>query len=333
MARYPEVFWLFTILFPLVIMLIWRYFSGIKGLHTFGGEWRFNSLREIYLVKWFFSSFGFLVFIIASILALAGFPGQGIKEPFKPSGHDIIYVIDISRSMLAEDALPSRLEKAKAIIRSISDGLEAGESGTGNRYGLVVFRGAGSRILPLTEDRGGLYGVLEIITPDFMSSPGTDISSGLNAALESFVPGSESGRHVVLFSDGEDLDGDPGVVLNRFREERIDFNVIGLGGAEGAFIPLGNGEKVTDNSGRDIVTKLDERFLRLLAQQGGGSFLEGEDSRLLEHLFSKFQNFESAKSPGFIHIETEMFRIYLLIALAGLTIYQISGIIRRRENI
>ena len=142
--------------------------------------------------------------------------------------------------------------------------------------------------------------------------PGTDIAAGLEAAQDSFVSGSETGRHVILLTDGEDLQGDPGVILNRFRENNIGFTVIGLGTGKGSPIPLADGGTVLNAAGTEVISRLDVPALEQMALQGGGSYLSGEDSRLLETVFSGI----SPSEPGtdYIQIETEQFRLYLIIA-------------------
>ncbi len=329
MGRFPEVFWLFLLFIPILIIFLWRYRAGMRTVKALGGLWRYPLLRESFMVKWFFSSLGFFVFISGIIFSIAGIAGPVKMEPFQPSGYDVIYVIDISRSMLARDEQNSRLVKAKSIIHSISDGLATGEMNLdSSRYGLVVFRGLGSRLFPLSEDKGGLYGILEALSPDFMSSPGTNIAAGLQTALESFVSGSETSRHIILFTDGEELEGDTGAVLNRFREKRVDFTIVGLGSIDGAFIPLSDGGRVTDSEGRDVITRMNPRVLERLAEQGGGVYLDGDDSRLLEQLLNRFSSISPREDGGFIQVETDLYRLYLLIALAGLFIYMGARVLK-----
>ena len=316
MVRYPEVFWLFLLLIPLMVLFFWWFRRGSTAVRRLGGLWRHRSFYDIYVVKWFFSTLGFILFFTGAVLALAGFPGAVKKEPFIATGWDTVFVVDISRSMLAQDELPSRMDRARGLVRTLTDSLDSG------RFGLVVFRGAGSRLFPLSEDRNGLASALEAVSPDLMSAPGTNLADGLSAAMDSFVAGGETSRRIILLTDGEEWSGDAGDAAKRIREERVKLTVIGLGTPAGAYIPLPDGSRLKDGYGREVLTRMNEHSLRRLAEQAGGTYLRGDNPELLSLILEDFSSETLNQGGGFLYVETERFRIFVLMALLGLLIHK-----------
>ena len=326
-ARYPEVFWFFLLVIPFAVLFLWNYRTGKNAVTKLGGIWQKNRLIDVFVVKWFFSFLGLGIFIVFIILSMAGFPGKTKREPYAAEGWDTVFVMDISRSMYARDALPSRLDRAKNLIMGITDSLDTG------RFGLVVFRGGGSQLFPLSEDKVGLINFLSFITPDVMTSPGTNIAAGLEAAFDSFVTGMETNRRIILLSDGGELSGDVNLVLNNFRDRGITLIVIGVGTAEGTSIPLPDGTTIKDAAGRDVISRLNERSLQRLAEMAGGKYYPADDQRLLSHIMNDYHILSPAEGGGFIEVETEGFRIYVILALCGLVLYLGARLGRWKETI
>ena len=214
---YPEVLWLLVLFVPLLFLSHRRYLTGRRDVTAAGGSWRASLLKDIFVVKWFFSTLGLVLFLAAVTLALAGLPGKNRRVPFRPLGQDVVFVLDVSRSMTAADESPSRLGRAVSIIHGISEGLGEG------RFGLVVFRGMGVKLFPLSEDRGGLFSLLGAVDPDVLSAPGTNIADGLETALGTFVEGSQTEQSIILFTDGEGLSGYPAPVLKKIRPGKFAF--------------------------------------------------------------------------------------------------------------
>jgi Ca-activated chloride channel family protein len=218
------------------------------------------------------------------LLALA-VAGVGLARPqsgFRlvtttTSGADVVFVLDLSYSMGARDVAPDRLGAARREIRTMLDILE------GSPMGLVVFAGEGKLISPLSTDREGLASLVESVRPEDAGRPGSDIEDGLALAARFIRRPGERPRAVVLVSDGENLTGDPRMGAQEVRRAGARLFVLGMGGTEGAAIPIVDstgavlGEK-RDPAGEPVRTKLDETLLRDLARRGGGRYERADGS-------------------------------------------------------
>src|SRR5262249_28526087 len=157
------------------------------------------------------------------VVALAR-PQWGEKlQVYKGRGIDIVIALDASKSMLATDVAPNRLARAKTEIAALLDNLST------NRVGIVAFAGDAQVMCPLTPDVEAAKLFLDIIDPDNMPKPGTNIEKAVAAAASLFDPGTESSRAVVLVTDGETLDGDPTAALRLAHEAGIRIFAVGVG--------------------------------------------------------------------------------------------------------
>jgi Ca-activated chloride channel family protein len=180
-------------------------------------------------------------------------------------------VLDLSRSMNAADAGPSRLTVAK---RLVSDVLAAAP---GHRIGLVVFGGSAFLQLPFTTNYAAFQRFLDAASTDDLGDPATDLSNALTAAATIFEHEGERGyQTVLLLSDGEGGPGDPGPVLTRLRKAGVPVVAVGIGSDEGAPVPADSSEAPEqwhrDNVGRVVLSRLEEGDLRRAARETNGSY-------------------------------------------------------------
>ncbi len=268
---YPESFWLFI---PLVLLIIPAYFNYRKGHRLLGklaGQWRFDRISQIYLVRTLIYWSTVLLFFIFSILALAGISWTKEAVRDESDGLDIIFAVDISRSMLASDVSPDRLGRAGELISSITAGYPSG------RFGLVVFKGEGEVIVPLTEDRIIMETAVNSLSPAMFTAPGTNLAKGINRALTAFPEGSPGKKMIILISDGEALSGNARTAARECSIQGIEFIVIGAGTAEGAMIYNADGSVVSDSEGQAVVTKLDLAELTGIAESASGRYYDLSD--------------------------------------------------------
>ncbi len=282
MIRYPEVFWLFLVLLPYLIISLIRYRTGKRDLKALGGKWREARLLDLYTVKWFFSFLFFSLFIVFTILALSGFQtgsGETGEESNPSSGDlDIVFTVDVSRSMLCGDILPSRLERSAVVIGGLIEHLDR------SKYGITVFKGESVRIIPLTEDIESIHNFLGSLDTELLTSPGSNIENGINGAINSFTKGEERRRVIILFSDGEPLSGNIQKAAERAKQEEIVIYTVGAGTSPGGTIPLADGTLVTDNSGNIVVTRLEKASLEAAAGITGGEFFMLSDPAIYNKL-------------------------------------------------
>jgi Ca-activated chloride channel family protein len=206
-------------------------------------------------------------------LALAQ-PQCGSKsELTKRQGIDVVVALDASKSMLARDVQPSRLERAKLELTTLLDELK------GDRVGLIVFAGDAFIQSPLTSDYSAVKLFLRAVDPEQMPQGGTNVGAALRLSKEVLTNADRGAKErvVVLLSDGEDLFGEVDEALRELKETGVQVLTVGVGSESGEPIPLYNkrGEFVDykkDASGETVITRLDRTGLTAIAEATGGEF-------------------------------------------------------------
>jgi Ca-activated chloride channel family protein len=312
----PRFLWLLLAVLPLGALGVFSFNRGARDLLRMAGRWRFPRLKDVYLFKNFFSSLLFLLFYVSAVLALADFRWGELLEEETRRGREIVFLLDISRSMLAADTAPSRLERAKAAIRTLAARLEQ------PRFALVAFKGAGVKLVPLTEDAYALDMFLTHLGPEILTAPGSDLQLGLDAALASFSDDPGRYRAILLFTDGEFLSGNPAAAADKAERAGVPVLVAALGTEEGAEIRTPGGELVLDQRGAPVITRLKLAPLQKLARQsGGGLFRLGEGGEAeAEMLATLGKLWQAELSPGFLRVKRERYRYFLLLAVGLLTL-------------
>ena len=228
-------------------------------------------------------------------------------------GRDILVALDCSKSMLANDVLPSRLERAKLVIEDLIRGA------AGDRVGLLAFAGEAEVVAPLTTDYDTLLDTLAQTGPDSISRGGTDIAAAIRSAIFAFGHSNHL-RALVLFSDGEELDEDSQSAAAEAARENIRIFTVGFGTTSGSTIPQVDGRPLRDRQGNVIVTRLDETLLRRLAELTQGTYFHLESNASIE-LQSALQSLErSSLDQRSITIPIERFQLPLALGLALLTL-------------
>ncbi len=210
----------------------------------------------------------FLLFLAATALIVVALarPYWGLRIlPFSGSGRDIMIVLDVSRSMLADDLKPSRLEHAKWLLRELI------MATPGDRYGIVAFAGEAFLQCPLTADRNSLFLYLDELGPESVPVGGTHIERALREALAAFAAAEGGHRAVLLVTDGDELSGDSQGVVEELVRRRLPLFAVGLGDPAGSGlvpVPSADGKARTllrDRQGELVVSRLNEASLRSLA--------------------------------------------------------------------
>ncbi len=199
------------------------------------------------------------------------------EEEVQQQGIDILIVLDVSRSMLAEDAKPNRLERAKQYIQDLIEELG------GDRVGLITAAGSGALACPLTVDYGALRLSLEQVGPQQAARGGSLLGDALRVAGSSFTDQIKDYKAVILFSDGEDHGSYPLEAARKlFEEQGIRVFTVGLGDEEeGARIPIGeSGQRYLMYEGQEVWSRLDSRALREMALAAGGAYIPAGTANL-----------------------------------------------------
>lgn len=216
----------------------------------------------------------FLVGFTFLIVSLTN-PKMGTKlETVKRQGVDIVFALDVSKSMLAEDIAPNRLEKAKQIISKIIDKLGS------DRIGIIIYAGNSYPLLPITTDHGAAKMFLQSANPDMVSSQGTAINEAIILANTYYDNDEQTNRFLFIISDGEDHQEDASSAIELTTKNGIKTYTIGVGNPEkGAPIPLKSNGVIEgykkDSKGEVVLTKMSEETLKEIADKGNGKYVLG----------------------------------------------------------
>lgn len=219
----------------------------------------------------------FLLGLSGLIIGLVN-PKIGTKlETVKREGVDIVFAIDVSKSMLAEDIAPNRIEKAKRLVSEIINQLAS------DRIGIIAYAGKAFPQLPITTDYGAAKMFLQSMNTDMLSSQGTAINEAIELATTFYDDDEQTNRVLFIISDGEDHS--EGTTLNSVEdavEEGIRIYTIGVGKSKGAPIPLKrNGileSLKKDSQGEVVITKLNEEILVDISDEGNGRYIDGSNT-------------------------------------------------------
>ncbi len=219
-----------------------------------------------------------LLAVTALLVSLAR-PLFGHREiKVERPGVDLMIALDISKSMLAEDAVTNRLHAAKSAILRLLD------RPSGDRVGLIAFAGEAFLMTPITQDHQAVVRSLEALTTTATSKPGSDIAAALKLAVQSFDPKQQSGKAIVLISDGEELQGDAIVAAREVATKGISIFTVGVGSTTGARIadrtPPRNNDRpqfdvkyAKNEFGQEVISRLNERVLQQVAVSGRGFYV------------------------------------------------------------
>ena len=236
------------------------------------------------------------------VLALAR-PQWGFHwEEVRRKGLDLMVVLDTSRSMMASDIKPTRLQQAKWGVRDLLRNLR------GDRVGLVPFAGASILQCPLTIDYAAFTMTLDDVYSGIIPRGGTALAQALRTAIAAFPADGAADRVVLLVTDGEDHEGDPLALLPELKEKNIRVYTIGIGTLEGEMVPAGDGQGAyfKDRQGQIVKTALKEDVLQKLALGTGGTYVRSAPGDTgLERVFN-----ESINSLKRSEQETRTAKIY-----------------------
>ncbi len=204
-------------------------------------------------------------------------PKIGTKlETVKRSGVDIVFAVDVSKSMLAEDVAPNRLDKAKQLVTQIINNLAS------DRVGIIAYAGKAFPQLPITTDYASAKMFLQNMNTDMLSSQGTAINEAIELAKTYYDDEEQTNRVLIIISDGEDHSDIATNVAEEAGEEGIRIFTIGVGDEKGGPIPIKRNGVVLnykkDNQGETVITRLNEDTLKEIAEEANGAYINGKNT-------------------------------------------------------
>lgn len=260
---------------PLVIVLFWWVLRWKKKTtKKIGDEKLVQQLTSSYSPKNFLFKFLFLAVALAAIIAgAANLQKPGAMEQVQRKGVDVVIAMDVSKSMLADDIKPNRLERARQMVYKLMDKLPD------DRIALVLFAGRAYMQMPLTTDHSAARMFVQQANPDVVPAQGTVLTEALRMSNTAFNSKERKFKSIILISDGEDHD--PGAVplAQQLAQDGVMINTVGVGSPEGSPIldPVTNDYK-KDQAGNTVISKLNEPELQQLAAATKGVYIRLADT-------------------------------------------------------
>lgn len=268
----PAAFWLLTLVPVSIVFLVWAFRARQRALERFASQSLIQRLTEsVRPVARRWKAVLIILTVLLSTLALTR-PRWGFQwHEVKRSGVDVFVLLDVSKSMLAEDVRPNRLAQAKYAVQDLLEKLR------GDRIGLVAFAGTAFVQCPLTIDYEAFRLTLKDAEPRIIPRGGTAIGAAIRTALKGFEAGEGRDRAIVLITDGEETESDALAAADEAAREGVKVYAIGVGTAEGELIPVREDGKpmefLKDRDGKVIKSRLDEETLKQLALKTGGIYV------------------------------------------------------------
>ncbi len=287
--QHKDLYWLMVgaLLLSILFVNVLRWKK--ETVKRMGDERLVKALIKDYFGRLFFLKFIFLLiaFIVGVIAVMNPRQAAGGENTVR-KGIDVVIALDVSKSMLATDYAPSRLEKAKQFLQKLFDKMPD------DRIALIFFAGKAYMQMPLTADNGAAKLFVSSAAPDAIPQQGTVISDALEMSTKAFNPADKKFKSVILISDGEDHDANALSMAEELSKQGIMINTVGIGSPEGATIPdTITGENKKDEAGNVIISKLNEAGLKEIAITTNGIYLHLEESdRAVAQVMSQLSQIE-----------------------------------------
>lgn len=321
----PSLLWLLAVVPVLVALLVVVRIMRRRSLARFGNpallkelmpevaEWRVRLKTSLQITA-----------LVLLILAAAR-PQFGSKlREERARGVEMMLVVDVSNSMLAEDLAPNRLDRTRYAIDRLFASLSQ------ERVGMVVFAGEAKVQLPITSDYRMARSFAKRLSPDLVAVQGTDLAEALSLATLSFSDREHTGRAMILITDGEAHDEGAVEAARRAAEQGIHIFVIGIGTPEGAPVRV-SGEFIRDESGEMVVTKLNEKLLQEVAEAGKGGYIRATNAAFgLDEIVREIEKLEQGELSA-LRFEEYNEQFVWLVALA-LALLLLDTLILGRRN-
>jgi Ca-activated chloride channel family protein len=319
--EHSEVLYALFVLLVLVLVFVSRMLWARKMMKKIGDQQLVMKLmknrpRYKYQVKFILYSLA----LASLILALANLQFGSKVEKMKRKGIDLVIALDLSKSMLAEDITPNRLERSRQFIYRLIDKLE------GDRVGIIVFAGNAYVQMPLTVDHTAAKMFLSNVKTSLLPTQGTAIGDAIDLSLEMFESGDKKHRTLLIISDGENHEGDAIESAKNAGKEGVIIHSVGIGTLKGGPIPVYvNGIQVDykrDHENSIVLSKLNEQMLQEVAAHANGEYFRitnsGDDLRDIIKQINKQE--EKEYDAKVVTDYKSQFQLFLLLALLFLLV-------------
>ncbi len=321
MLQFEHIEFLFglLVLVPLVLLFFFVLRWKQKARKALGDKRLIDQLTKNYSPRLYRLKVILILIAIAfSIGAVANLRKPKNGTGTKGTGIDVLFALDVSKSMLSQDEKPTRLDKAKQFISQLTEKLD------GNKIGLVVFAGQAYLQMPLTSDIGAAKMFVSNASPDMVNEQGTVLSTALDLCDASLDTKERKSKAVVLITDGEDHDEKAMDAVKKLAEHGTVVYTVGVGSAEGSpIMEQGTHEYKRDINGQTVISKLNEKLLKDVAAASNGSYHQlTSTSSVADALMLELDTIEKkpiSSAGGFIEYQS-FYPYFLAIAILLLLI-------------
>ena len=316
---HPEALYLLFLIPLLSVITLFRYYRTIRDFRSLVGKTQKKwSLARLKILK-LLSFLSLIISLVSLIIALADpLWGRHISFYNRQNELNIIFALDISRSMEAKDIVPNRLEKMKETVLSLSRQLPS------SRMGVIGFKGDPVNLLPLTYDRLQLNKLMEVLNPEMLTSKGSNIEKALNKAINLFPKPINSHDVIILISDGGEQKKAMTTVDLLSKSFLGTLFVVGAGTKEGSRIEEKDGSYIKDHYGNIVVSKLNTKLLKWLVYKSHGFYYKLDSPFLVRDIIKSISFVNNGEGgyfpqglkwqyPFFIGISFLFFVIFMLL--------------------
>ena len=327
MYQLEETTYLYILILLPIILLVFlynKYWQKIT-IKKYFDDATFNFLSpELSSTKSYIKTSLTLLIISILVFGLVN-PKIGTElKTVKREGVDIVFAIDVSKSMLAEDIAPNRIFKAKRLVSEIFNKLGS------DRVGIIAYASTAIPVLPITNDFSSAKMFLESLNTDMLSSQGTSIVEAIELSKGYFDDENQTNRVLCILSDGEDHEYDENQFISTLSDSGIIILSVGLGSTKGAPIPIKENNIVKsykkDDKGEVVITKLNDELLKKIATQSSGKYIKGDNTSLVvDEIINELKEMDKKEfeSKEFVSFK-DQFQWFLG---AGLLLFLVNSII------
>ena len=327
MYQLEETTYLYILILLPIILLVFIYnkYWQKRTIKKYFDNATFNFLSpELSSTKSYIKTSLTLLIISILVFGLVN-PKIGTElKTVKREGVDIVFAIDVSKSMLAEDIAPNRIFKAKRLVSEIFNKLGS------DRVGIIAYASTAIPVLPITNDFSSAKMFLESLNTDMLSSQGTSIVEAIELSKGYFDDENQTNRVLCILSDGEDHEYDENQFISTLSDSGIIILSVGLGSTKGAPIPIKENNIVKsykkDDKGEVVITKLNDELLKKIATQSSGKYIKGDNTSLVvDEIINELKEMDKKEfeSKQFVSFK-DQFQWFLG---AGLLLFLVNSII------
>ncbi len=327
--KFANITWLYlmVVLVPIwATILFFVYKKYVKYINTL---FSFNLVSKLivsglFKIQKILLLLCFIIFVLF-LFVLSGPQWGLVPKEVKTYGVDLIFAIDVSKSMLAEDIAPNRLEFVKRTMSLILDRIET------HRVGIITFAGIAFYLCPLTIDHTAVRDFLSMIDTDIVPYPGTKIALAIEEAVRVLKEYSQGTKVVVLFTDGEDHDSYVESVVEEAKKEGIIIFTVGVGTPEGRPIPIRDSQGriidyKKDKQGNIVTSRLNEQLLYEISEKTSGRYISSTYGELgvAQQIMNEISSLKQSELKSKIYnIYTNRYHyfVYIILILMALEIF------------